>query len=121
MWHISVGSLHGEKPVGAFESVSCRAIQLMFAEKIWWTGGELNSRHRDFQSRALPTELPVHRAAAGRREPPEASVTLSDGHSAVQRRSRRRGRRAEPRTAPQRRRATSTRARSSFRPNGFTM
>ena len=29
----------------------------------WWTGGELNSRHRDFQSRALPTELPVHRAA----------------------------------------------------------
>ena len=29
-------------------------------EKKWWTGGELNSRHRDFQSRALPTELPVH-------------------------------------------------------------
>jgi hypothetical protein len=28
--------------------------------KEWWTGGELNSRHRDFQSRALPTELPVH-------------------------------------------------------------
>ncbi len=25
----------------------------------WWTGGESNSRHRDFQSRALPTELPV--------------------------------------------------------------
>ena len=31
-------------------------------EQKWWTGGELNSRHRDFQSRALPTELPVHRA-----------------------------------------------------------
>jgi len=30
------------------------------AGKDWWTGGELNSRHRDFQSRALPTELPVH-------------------------------------------------------------
>src|SRR5581483_756579 len=26
----------------------------------WWTGRELNPRHRDFQSRALPTELPVH-------------------------------------------------------------
>ena len=24
-----------------------------------WTGGELNSRHQDFQSCALPTELPV--------------------------------------------------------------
>src|SRR5215831_10919818 len=34
-------------------------------QKKWWTGGELNSRHRDFQSRALPTELPVHRAANG--------------------------------------------------------
>jgi integrase len=54
-------------------------------EKKWWTGGELNSRHRDFQSRALPTELPVHRAATGRREPPEASATLPDGPAAVQR------------------------------------
>ena len=35
-------------------------------ERKWWTGGELNSRHRDFQSRALPTELPVH-GPTGRR------------------------------------------------------
>src|SRR5262245_5999652 len=35
-------------------------------EEKWWTGGELNSRHRDFQSRALPTELPVHGAHRGR-------------------------------------------------------
>ena len=26
----------------------------------WWAGAELNCRHRDFQSRALPTELPAH-------------------------------------------------------------
>jgi hypothetical protein len=30
-----------------------------------WTGGELNSRHTDFQSVALPTELPVREAALG--------------------------------------------------------
>jgi len=36
--------------------------------KKWWTGGELNSRHRDFQSRALPTELPVH--SGGKRRSP---------------------------------------------------
>ena len=33
--------------------------------KKWCPGAELNHRHRDFQSRALPTELP------GRRTPPE--------------------------------------------------
>ena len=54
-------------------------------EEKWWTGRELNPRHRDFQSRALPTELPVHRAATGRRVPPEASATLPEGPAAVQR------------------------------------
>jgi hypothetical protein len=48
-------------------------------QKKWWTGGELNSRHRDFQSRALPTELPVHRAATERRHrlkrPPRYQTT----------------------------------------------
>ena len=39
-----------------------RGISAFGGAKKWWTGGELNSRHRDFQSRALPTELPVHRA-----------------------------------------------------------
>jgi hypothetical protein len=24
----------------------------------WWLGAELNRRHKDFQSSALPTELP---------------------------------------------------------------
>ena len=27
----------------------------------WWAGTELNCRHKDFQSFALPTELPAHR------------------------------------------------------------
>ena len=26
----------------------------------WWIGAELNCRHKDFQSFALPTELPIH-------------------------------------------------------------
>src|SRR6056297_3424295 len=31
-----------------------------FRIKIWWRGTESNCRHRDFQSPALPTELPRH-------------------------------------------------------------
>jgi integrase len=30
--------------------------------KVWWAGSESNTRHKDFQSFALPTELPAHRA-----------------------------------------------------------
>ncbi len=29
--------------------------------KVWWAGSESNTRHKDFQSFALPTELPAHR------------------------------------------------------------
>ena len=29
--------------------------------EIWWAGSESNTRHKDFQSFALPTELPAHR------------------------------------------------------------
>ena len=28
--------------------------------QVWWCGQELNQRHQDFQSCALPTELPHH-------------------------------------------------------------
>ena len=32
-----------------------------FDEKLkWWPETELNRRHKDFQSSALPTELPGH-------------------------------------------------------------
>jgi hypothetical protein len=47
-----------------------RGISAFAGPKKWWTGGELNSRHRDFQSRALPTELPVHRAREDRLKRP---------------------------------------------------
>src|SRR6185369_17983307 len=33
------------------------------AKKIWWAEAGLNRRHQDFQSCALPTELPAHRAS----------------------------------------------------------
>jgi hypothetical protein len=29
-----------------------------FTSGMWWLGAELNRRHKDFQSSALPTELP---------------------------------------------------------------
>ena len=32
----------------------------------YWAGAELNRRHRDFQSRALPTELPARIALVGK-------------------------------------------------------
>src|SRR5215218_10293514 len=38
-------------------------LRLRRIEKEWCPGTELNRRHRDFQSRALPTELPGHRGA----------------------------------------------------------
>src|SRR5262245_31972070 len=47
-------------PVTAPEASVVGGAGDVTTERKWWTGGESNSRHRDFQSRALPTELPVH-------------------------------------------------------------
>src|SRR5215510_10466722 len=35
-----------------------RQHQADYSSKKWWLGAELNRRHKDFQSSALPTELP---------------------------------------------------------------
>jgi hypothetical protein len=34
-------------------------------QKKWWLGPELNRRHKDFQSSALPTELPSQAGKTG--------------------------------------------------------
>jgi len=41
----------------------CEVLRLQpraVGDKDWWPGTELNRRHKDFQSSALPTELPGH-------------------------------------------------------------
>jgi hypothetical protein len=51
-------------------------------KKEWWPGTELNRRHKDFQSSALPTELPGHFAAdnfAATAEPPHTRILASAG------------------------------------------
>src|SRR6185369_3909746 len=42
--------------VGWWSSSRCRRRTC----KYWWAGTGLNRRHQDFQSCALPTELPAH-------------------------------------------------------------
>ncbi len=52
--HAARGRLHRVTPHGASEVSSAEREE-------WCEGTELNRRHRDFQSLALPTELPSHR------------------------------------------------------------
>ena len=42
------------------QSRSDRKSGVATARKSWWAGTGLNRRHQDFQSCALPTELPAH-------------------------------------------------------------
>jgi hypothetical protein len=46
----------GEHPCSLL-ALRCHALQIRILLK-WWLGAELNRRHKDFQSSALPTELP---------------------------------------------------------------
>ena len=48
----------------AFFSYSRRCRVVEVSEK-WWAGAGLNRRHQDFQSCALPTELPAHQGCLG--------------------------------------------------------
>ena len=45
------------------------------ASEGWWPGAELNCRHHDFQSCALPTELPGRTARGGRANRRTPSIT----------------------------------------------
>ena len=58
-----------------------------FSQKRWCPGAELNHRHRDFQSRALPTELPGRRARS-REVAREAPGLIEAWSHTVQNRSR---------------------------------
>jgi hypothetical protein len=49
--------------------------QLSYYREKWCLGAELNHRHVDFQSTALPTELPRHLAIRKGLEPSTSSVT----------------------------------------------
>ena len=49
--------------------------QLSYTGILWCLGAELNHRQADFQSAALPTELPRHLATQNGLEPSTSSVT----------------------------------------------
>jgi hypothetical protein len=57
----------------------------MPAERKWWPGTELNRRHKDFQSSALPTELPGHslHSATCYCEPPDTRILVPAAPSAL--------------------------------------
>src|SRR5437016_14439658 len=52
----------------------------------WWLGAELNRRHKDFQSSALPTELPsrVERVESGKRIIPRTTALQLCHNSVIQ-------------------------------------
>src|SRR5690348_17227403 len=47
----------GDKPPDRAVALSVKIL----VQHYWWAGSESNTRHEDFQSSALPTELPAHR------------------------------------------------------------
>src|SRR5439155_24598712 len=54
----------------AFEQGFAKRFLHRSAFEAWWLGAELNRRHKDFQSSALPTELPSRRGASLNLAPP---------------------------------------------------
>ena len=53
-----------DKEKGIAETPQSLDISALLLPPKWWPGRESNPRHRDFQSLALPTELPGHAPAA---------------------------------------------------------
>src|SRR5688572_4782037 len=82
----------------------------------WWPGSESNQRHADFQSAALPTELPGH---AGRHDSHKGGIDertriKSAARGVVKKKGIRQAR--APRAPGWRASTTSTAARSTERP-----
>jgi hypothetical protein len=53
-----MGRLMGIEPTNAGTTIRCVNHFATIAVLKWWLGTESNRRHKDFQSFALPTELP---------------------------------------------------------------
>ena len=47
-------------------------------QRSWWEGTESNRRHEDFQSSALPTELPSHKKKAFPMREERAKVNINN-------------------------------------------
>ena len=56
-----IANRHGSSTVGRIAPLTPEKVW-QCRELFWWAGAELNRRHEDFQSSALPTELPAHRS-----------------------------------------------------------
>jgi hypothetical protein len=64
--------VHGGQRLNRSRASRCRDVRYYRGFK-WCPGAESNHRHRDFQSRALPTELP------GRRAGPDGPLSKARG------------------------------------------
>ena len=66
------------EPRGSIHSQMCRRYREAVRRDLgkWWPGTESNRRHGDFQSPALPTELPGHACACVRTGRPAAGRVL---------------------------------------------
>ena len=77
-------TLSGNRPpLVSGRLIQRKCLQIKFLK--WWLGTESNRRHEDFQSSALPTELPSHisgtaKAVRAGREPINPSARMATGN-----------------------------------------